>query len=47
MYFFLKDTKDQLDTLTNDIKGNANVVRTKLKCESNRPDGMYLYILIV
>ncbi|CAB1445545.1 unnamed protein product [Pleuronectes platessa] len=24
-------TKDQLDALTNDIKGNANVVRTKLK----------------
>ncbi|CAF91652.1 unnamed protein product, partial [Tetraodon nigroviridis] len=24
-------TKDQLDTLTDDIKGNANVVRTKLK----------------
>lgn len=29
-------TKDQLGALTNDIKGNANVVRTKLKCESNR-----------
>ena len=28
-------TKDQLDALTNDIKGNANVVRTKLKCELN------------
>uniref|UniRef100_A0AAQ5ZBI3 t-SNARE coiled-coil homology domain-containing protein n=1 Tax=Amphiprion ocellaris TaxID=80972 RepID=A0AAQ5ZBI3_AMPOC len=26
-------TKDQLGALTNDIKGNANVVRTKLKCE--------------
>uniref|UniRef100_A0A3B5MM65 Syntaxin 2 n=1 Tax=Xiphophorus couchianus TaxID=32473 RepID=A0A3B5MM65_9TELE len=26
-------TKSQLDGLTNDIKGNANVVRTKLKCE--------------
>ncbi|XP_034452029.1 syntaxin-2 isoform X1 [Hippoglossus hippoglossus] len=26
-----KGTKDQLDALTNDIKGNANVVRTKLK----------------
>uniref|UniRef100_A0A8P4GCG6 Syntaxin 2 n=1 Tax=Dicentrarchus labrax TaxID=13489 RepID=A0A8P4GCG6_DICLA len=29
-------TKHHLDTLTNDIKGNANVVRTKLKCEWNR-----------
>uniref|UniRef100_A0A665WMM8 Syntaxin-2-like n=1 Tax=Echeneis naucrates TaxID=173247 RepID=A0A665WMM8_ECHNA len=28
-------TKDQLDALTADIKGNANVVRAKLKCESN------------
>lgn len=28
-------TKDRLDALTNDIKGNANVVRTKLKCELN------------
>uniref|UniRef100_A0A3P8PZA4 t-SNARE coiled-coil homology domain-containing protein n=1 Tax=Astatotilapia calliptera TaxID=8154 RepID=A0A3P8PZA4_ASTCA len=26
-------TKDQLAALTNDIKGNANVVRTKLKCD--------------
>lgn len=37
MYFF-KGTKEQLDTLTSDIKGNANVVRTKLKCESTHPD---------
>lgn len=33
--FFCAGTKDQLDALTSDIKGNANVVRTKLKCESN------------
>lgn len=35
MYFLsaYEGTKSQLDGLTNDIKGNANVVRTKLKCE--------------
>lgn len=32
--YICEGTKEQLDTLTSDIKGNANVVRTKLKCES-------------
>uniref|UniRef100_A0A3B4XPY6 Syntaxin 2 n=1 Tax=Seriola lalandi dorsalis TaxID=1841481 RepID=A0A3B4XPY6_SERLL len=33
--FVCEGTKDQLDAMTSNIKGNANVVRTKLKCESN------------
>lgn len=39
--YFCEGTKDQLDALTNDIKGNANVVRTKLKCELNQPSDIY------
>lgn len=31
--FAVSGTKDQLSALTNNIKGNANVVRTKLKSE--------------
>ena len=37
-------TKDQLDALTNDIKGNANVVRTKLKCECSH-DAMIVTLI--
>lgn len=33
--FACEATKNQLSALTNDIKGNANVVRAKLKCELN------------
>lgn len=36
-FYLFEETKNQLDTLTSDIKGNANVVRTKLKCEWNCP----------
>lgn len=36
-FHLFEETKNQLDTLTSDIKGNANVVRTKLKCEWNCP----------
>lgn len=34
-FHLFEETKNQLDALTSDIKGNANVVRTKLKCERN------------
>lgn len=36
-FHLFEETKNQLDALTSDIKGNANVVRTKLKCEWNCP----------
>lgn len=43
--FSLKGTKDQLSVLTNDIRGNANVVRTKLKCNSanDAPPHLHFY----
>lgn len=43
IFHLFEETKNQLDVLTNDIKGNANVVRTKLKCEWNRPSCVFLH----